>query len=113
MLPGGRYFAMTDRWNEFGLWEVATGRCLWSHPQHVSGWTFDMVDGGSAALVACHVRYSKQVFPNHSSPSALSHFRSKNGIEIFHPSSAPTLRGDFYAMPVERYNNIERSFGPL
>jgi hypothetical protein len=58
VLPGGRYFAMTDRWNDSGIWEIATGRCLWTHPQHVSGCSFDMVDGGSAVVLVCHFQYS-------------------------------------------------------
>ncbi|KAJ6477212.1 hypothetical protein DFH09DRAFT_436465 [Mycena vulgaris] len=102
VLPGGRYFALTDRWTALEVWELATGRCVWTHPHSISCWSFDMVDGGDVAFMVCHVH-------NPSYNAAIEVIRldlhtgqSSDIIRIPLPgmrnSSLATLRGDFFAI---------------
>lgn len=52
ILPGGRYFAMGgDHTQNLGIWEVATGQCVWNGPSNVGSPAFQMIEGGNGVYV--------------------------------------------------------------
>ncbi|KAJ7474365.1 hypothetical protein B0H11DRAFT_1331946 [Mycena galericulata] len=53
LLPGGKYFVLYDSWDNSGIWEVSTGRCIWTHPHRIRSWVVDTICDTHLAFVIC------------------------------------------------------------